>query len=100
MCGSAEIDGYAFCLGFEFLNTTLKDSMCLVTYLIRVAIFRPRHILKKQESLSPDIYSLCELVDIYHAHEATKLPDKVYALLGMSSDNFSTADSEPNYSVP
>ncbi|RFU25922.1 hypothetical protein B7463_g10416, partial [Scytalidium lignicola] len=55
MCGSMEIDGYAFCLG--------------------------------------------ELVDMFHTHEATKPVNKVYALLGMSSDNPGTAGLLPDYEV-
>lgn len=96
MCGSAEIDGHAFCLGLELL----EDSMCLVTNLIRRAIFQSGHISKKRERLSLDICSLGELVDMYHAHEATKRHDKVYALLGMSSDDLSIAGLEPDYNVP
>jgi ankyrin repeat protein len=100
MCGPTEIDGHAFCLGFEVLATDLKDSRCMITYLIQGAIFRPRHISKKQEGLSLDICSLGELVDMYHAHEATIRHDKVYALLGMNSDDLSAAGLKPNYSVP
>jgi hypothetical protein len=36
---------------------------------------------------------------MYHAREATKPHDKVYALLGMSSDNVSNS-LLPNYKVP
>jgi hypothetical protein len=100
LCGSAEIDGHAFCLGFESLSIILKDSICLITYSIREAIFRSRHTLSKQRVFSPDTYSLGELVDMYHTHKATKLHDKIYALLGMSLDNFATAGLEPNYSIP
>ncbi|KAH8725716.1 heterokaryon incompatibility protein-domain-containing protein, partial [Phaeosphaeriaceae sp. PMI808] len=98
-CGTTEIDGHAFCLGLQFLKTTLEDSMCLVTSLIRGAIFRSGHILKEQERLSLDICSLGELVDTYHAHEAKKLHDKVYALLGMSSDGLSATRLKPDYNV-
>jgi hypothetical protein len=37
---------------------------------------------------------------MYHTHEATKRYDKVYALLGMSSDNLKKAGLVPNYGVP
>ena len=37
---------------------------------------------------------------MYHAHEATKPHDKIYALLGMCSDEFKGTGLEPNYSVP
>ncbi|KAH8708399.1 heterokaryon incompatibility protein-domain-containing protein, partial [Phaeosphaeriaceae sp. PMI808] len=99
-CGSVEIEGHAFCLGLEFLKTTLEDSMCLVTSLIRGAIFRSRRILETQKRLSLDICSLGELVDTYHSHGANVLHDKVYALLGMSSDDLSVARLKPDYNVP
>lgn len=99
MCGSTEIDGHAFCLGLEFLNTVLEDSMYQVTFLIRGAIFRSRNLSRKQGRLSLDICSLGELVDMYHAHKATKCHDKVYALLGMSSDDLSVAGLQPNYNI-
>jgi hypothetical protein len=99
MCGDAEIDGHAFCLGIEYLNTVVNDCACPVTYLMREAIFRSRHTSTKQEILSSDIYSLGELVDMYHSREAKILHDKIYALLGMSSDVPSAAGLEPNYSI-
>jgi hypothetical protein len=37
---------------------------------------------------------------MYHTHEASLYSDKVYALLGMSSDDFRTAGLAPDYNVP
>jgi hypothetical protein len=37
---------------------------------------------------------------MFHTHESTKPVDKVYALLGMSSDDPSTARLLPDYEVP
>lgn len=39
-------------------------------------------------------------MDMYHTHEATRRHDKVYALLGMSSDDLSDVGLSPDYSVP
>jgi ankyrin repeat protein len=36
---------------------------------------------------------------MYHTHKATKCHDKVYALLGMSSDDLSNAGLSPNYMI-
>ncbi len=61
-----------------------------VIYLIRGAIFRPRHgggEAVQSGSFSLDICPLSELVDMYHNRKATERRDKVYALLGMSSDD-------------
>ncbi|CZR52125.1 related to heterokaryon incompatibility protein [Phialocephala subalpina] len=70
-----------------------------VTYLIKGAIFRPKYAtIPGQASLN--IRSLGELIDMYHTREATERHDKVYALLGMSSDDPTVASLSPNYTVP
>ena len=94
MCGSAEIDGYAFCLGLAVLQRNLEESMCQITYLIRGAIFRSRHMLEKQDGIS-----LGELADMYHAQNASIRNDKVYALRGMSSDSLDVAGLKPDYTI-
>lgn len=99
-CGSKEINGHAFCIGLETLGTALEGYMCLATSLIRGAIFRSGEVSKKQGRLCLDICSLGELVDKYHTHEAKIKHDKVYALLGMSSDDLSEARLKPDYNVP
>ena len=100
ICGHTEIDGYAFCLGLSSLGIILKDSMCHVTPLIRDSIFRSKQLSRKQERFSLCIRPLCELVNIYHAQEATKCHDKIYALLGMSSDDLRESELLPDYRVP
>jgi hypothetical protein len=71
-----------------------------VTYLIREAIFRPDYLAGSSGRSSLDICTLGELMDMYHAHEATKRHDKVYALLGMSSNDLSKSGLLPDYKVP
>jgi ankyrin repeat protein len=96
-CGPDEIDGYAFSLGveswrvFPSIRRVLQDFIFPVTYLIREAIFRPRNSL--------GTCSLGGLLDMYHTDKATKCHDKVYALLGMSSDDLSNAGLSPNYMI-
>ena len=105
MCGSVEIDGYAFCLGVDLLKhyyearPDLQSLIRSVTYLIKGAIFRPKYAMSRSGRSSLDICPLGELIDRYHTHEATKRHDKVYALLGMSSDNLSKANLLPDYGV-
>ncbi|RYP60841.1 hypothetical protein DL770_009919 [Monosporascus sp. CRB-9-2] len=105
-CGPTEIDGYAFCLGLSALQLSYETCPDLqglirpVAYLIRDAIFRPRY--EKDETSRPggfslEIRPLSELMDMYHTRKATIIHDKVYALLGMSSDDPSTAGLSPNY---
>jgi hypothetical protein len=68
-----------------------------VTHLIRGAIFRPTYpwLSTRSEGICP----FGELVDMFHNHEATKSHDKVYALLGMSSNDMSRSSLLPNYSI-
>ncbi|KAH6714388.1 heterokaryon incompatibility protein-domain-containing protein, partial [Leptodontidium sp. MPI-SDFR-AT-0119] len=106
MCGFKKIDGYVFCLGVDSLKDfyearpDLQGLIRSVTYLIREAIFRPGYSMGSSGRSSLDICPLGELMDMYHAHEATKRHDKVYALLGMSSDDLSEANLLPNYRDP
>jgi ankyrin repeat protein len=100
-----EIDGYAFCLGVGSINLynadpDLQRLIRSVTYLIEGAIFRPGYATTRLGRSSLDICPLSELIDMYHTHEATERHDKVYALLGMSSDDLSKASLSPNYRLP
>lgn len=70
-----------------------------MTYLIRGAIFRPNYVVSGPGRVSQDICLLGELIDMYYAHKATQRHDKVYALLGMSSDDASKANLLPDYGV-
>ncbi|KAI1284207.1 heterokaryon incompatibility protein-domain-containing protein [Xylaria sp. FL0933] len=96
-CGYIELDGYAFYLGLSKLTQSyethqnLKHLIPSVLYLIRGAIFRPRHETEELNRLgrfSLHIRPLSELVDMYHTRDASNILDKVYALLGMSSDYY------------
>ena len=78
----------------------LQSLIRSVTYLIRGAIFRPGYAMTRLGRSSLDICPLGELIDMYHTHEATERHDKVYALLGMSSDDLSKAGLSPNYRLP
>ncbi|KAE8386812.1 heterokaryon incompatibility protein-domain-containing protein [Aspergillus alliaceus] len=101
MCGSIKMNGYTFSSGLKGLNLLYKINPGLeslirsITYLIRGAIFRPEYMTYPRGTLS-----LGELIDMYHTREATKKHDKVYALLGMSSDIPKEAGLLPNYELP
>ncbi|KAL7917945.1 heterokaryon incompatibility domain-containing protein [Trichoderma austrokoningii] len=101
MCGPTRIDGYAFCLGLPSLLSyaDIPDHIRSVTYLMRGSIFRPKYRINISGDVSLDIRPLGELIDMYHAHEATERHDKIFALLGMSSDNPATAGLVPNYKI-
>lgn len=76
-------------------NPNLQSLIRSGIHLIRGATFRPRYTLNPLGGL----LSLGELIDIYHNRKATIPHDKVYALLGMSSDP-TAAGLTPDYSVP
>ena len=103
MCGTAVIDGHAFYLGvtsFYEVWPYLESSIRSIAYLIRGAILRPKHTLRPLGGASLNIRPLGELIDMFHTQKASILVDKVYALLGMSSDNPSSAGLLPNYEMP
>jgi hypothetical protein len=62
---------------------------------MRGAIFRPRSGARTTSRVS-----LGTLIDMYHTRKATIPHDKVYALLGMSSDDYSIHGLSPNYALP
>jgi hypothetical protein len=105
MCGAAEMDGYVFCLGLQTLKLShkaypeLQSLIRAVTYLIRGAIFRPQHATSSPETISLNIRPLGELIEMFHTHQATLRHDKVYALLGMSSDDPVAAGLSPDYEI-
>jgi hypothetical protein len=104
MCGSTEIDGYAFCLGVKSLQLSYIASPELqtlpsVTYLIAYAGLRSKYTADSPERFSLEIRSLAELIDMFHTRHASDPRDKVYALLGMSLDDPSKATLQPDYTI-
>jgi hypothetical protein len=100
VCGSKAIDGYVSSLGIESLRTDLGDSAGLATNLMKGAPFRPRSLSSTKHGISLDICSLRELVTMYHDRAATILHDKIYALIGMSSDGSGVAELRPDHAKP
>ncbi|KAH6710941.1 heterokaryon incompatibility protein-domain-containing protein [Leptodontidium sp. MPI-SDFR-AT-0119] len=105
MCGLIEIDGYAFCVGLKSLELSYAASPELqtypsVTYLIERAGLRSNYTANSPEKFSLNIRCLAELIDMFHTRKATEVRDKVYALLGMSSDNPDEAGLQPDYELP
>jgi hypothetical protein len=104
MCGSTEIDGYAFCLGVKSLQLSYMASPELqtlpsVTYLIAYAGLRSKYTANPPERFSLEIHSLAELIDMFHTRYASDPRDKVYALLGMSLIDPSKATLQPDYTI-
>ncbi|RAK93293.1 hypothetical protein BO79DRAFT_224792 [Aspergillus costaricaensis CBS 115574] len=80
-CGPVRMSGYTFATGIQAWGSYAGPSVLSTTHLIRGAIFRPQYGTHSMKKLS-----LSELVDMHHTNEATILHDKIYALLGLSSD--------------
>jgi hypothetical protein len=105
VCGSAEIDGYAFCFGLTSLRSIYEAQSHLAslirsaTYLIRRVVFRPETQVGQPGGFALRVRPLGELVDMYHTREASDLRDKVYALIGMSSDREKYPQLFPDYTV-
>ncbi|KAM0147860.1 hypothetical protein ACHAQE_010089 [Botrytis cinerea] len=104
VCGSTTIDGYAFCLGVKSLKLPYTASPELQTlpsviYLIERAGLRPKFRTDLSKRFSLNIRSLAELIDMFHTRQATDSRDKVYALLGMSSDDPEKAGLQPDYNT-
>ena len=107
-CGSTEIGGYAFCAAlnsrsFDLLYEDFPDLQSLirsVTYLIRGAVFRRKKVSRSSDSFSLRIRPLGELIEMFQTREASRRHDKVFALLGMSSDDPTAAGLLPRYEIP
>ncbi|OJJ29918.1 hypothetical protein ASPWEDRAFT_46662 [Aspergillus wentii DTO 134E9] len=98
-CGRDEMNGSAFCSGLGNLNLTyeepeLQGIIQSATYLIGEACLRPIG-MSASNSLS-----IAQLVDMYHTHQATICHDKIYALLGLCSDDLKEAGLVPDYATP
>ena len=92
-CGLAQVNGYSFCEGLSRLKLSLlPDHVLTVIPLVRSSIIRPRNSRKLPGNLP-----LGELIDMYHTHFATVPHDKIYALLGLCSDDLKTPCLRPNY---
>lgn len=104
MCGSTQIEGYAFCLGLKSLSLSYTASPNLQTlpsviYPIERAGLRSKLTSRLPERFSLNIRCLAELIDMFHNRKATDVRDKVYALLGMSSDDPGGVGLRPDYEV-
>lgn len=105
-CGTSEIDGYVFGSGLTVLkrhpivHLNSRPLIDRVIYLMGGAIFRPKTMsVDSLGRAALNIAPLGELIDMYHAHEATEHHGKVFALLGMGSDNPVAAGLLPDYKL-
>jgi hypothetical protein len=101
LCGSKDLDGFAFCTGLQKLSTQAQElNLHPVTHLVKRATFRSIHATDNAGRASLNIFQLGQLLDLYHEYQASKRHDKIYALIGMCSDNLEFAGLSPDYDVP
>jgi hypothetical protein len=96
---SSESDSGSEANSDSYSVTRLFGQARAVVSLIRGAIFRPEFKLKSSSRATLDICTLGELMTMYNAHQATQRHDKIYALIGMASDDIHDAGLSPDYSV-
>ncbi|GLA08844.1 hypothetical protein AnigIFM60653_010643 [Aspergillus niger] len=94
LCGPVRMSGYTFATGIEAYSRYAGPSVMSTTHLIRGAIFRPQYGTYPIKKLF-----LSELIDMHHTNEASILHDKIYALLGLSSDSHEAPGLLPNYQL-
>ena len=87
-------------LELPYTTSPALQSVLSLTSLIEQAGLRPKYITNSLGRFSLKIRDLAELIDMFHTRKATDVHDKVYALLGMSSDDPGEAGILPNYEIP
>ncbi|KAJ5714667.1 heterokaryon incompatibility protein-domain-containing protein [Penicillium malachiteum] len=97
MCGPVQISGHAFREGLSRLGLppSLQSQISPVAYLINGVSFRPRRETDRRGELS-----IGELISMYCKHSATVQHDRIYALLGLSSDGAQSVALQPDYRLP
>ncbi|KAI0097183.1 heterokaryon incompatibility protein-domain-containing protein [Nemania sp. FL0031] len=93
-CGSVAINGYAFSVGLNSktldsiyeASPDLRSLLRPVAYLMRNTVFRQGKPPSFSGDISLPMRPIGELIGMYHTRKSTILHDKVFALLGMSSD--------------
>ncbi|KAI1118234.1 heterokaryon incompatibility protein-domain-containing protein [Nemania sp. NC0429] len=105
-CGSAAINGHVFSKGLTSKNLDpiysaspdLQNLLRPVAYLMRRTGLRQTKSPNWLGRISLGIRPIGELIEMYHSRKATILHDKVFALLGMSSDSLER-DIPVNYKI-
>ncbi|KAI0140338.1 heterokaryon incompatibility protein-domain-containing protein [Pestalotiopsis sp. NC0098] len=95
MCGSAEVNGQAFCLGVLAMAELLQQRPDILGWVMPIVnAMTASTSSPSRAKLRP----IAELVDMYHTRHATVNHDMLYALQGMSSDTFSDVGIILDYS--
>ena len=108
-CGDAETTGSIFAYGMDTALSLLGRDSTQYTSVPPVLMFMnqssgPFPLLQKLADLQPtnsmpsfNVLPLGDLLRLFQGHEATDKRDKIYALLGLSSDNEVSPQLRPDY---
>lgn len=108
-CGDAETTGSIFASGMDMALSLLGRDSTKYTSVPPVLMFMnqssgPFPLLQKLADLQPtnsmpsfNVLPLGDLLRLFQGHEATDKRDKIYALLGLSSDNDVSPQLRPDY---
>ncbi|KAF2822351.1 HET-domain-containing protein, partial [Ophiobolus disseminans] len=100
MSGEEEIFGTTFVRGIQqLLPKVFESDPSLHTYItvtIELMALAPPSAYK-HEPPALDIAPLGDLIEMFHTYGATDQRDKIYALLGLTSDHRLTHSLQPNY---
>jgi hypothetical protein len=108
-CGDAETSGSIFASGMDMALSLLRRNSTKYTSVPPVLMFMnqssgPFPLLQKLADLQPtnsmpsfNVLPLGDLLRLFQGHEATDKRDKIYALLGLSSDNDVSPQLRPDY---
>lgn len=104
-CGSVETNGNAFCSGLSILHPfkgrqDLQNMLLSVAHLVSGASNRPRYGPDLSSGrFSLNVRPLAELISMFQNRAATDPRDRVYALLGMCSDDPGAKDLVADYTA-
>lgn len=107
---SNELDGLKFCLGLEVVlenvsdagytvASEVEDAARSIIYLIKRAVVEEKSTTTINGRFTLALSPLGELLDLFHGRQATHRVDKLYALLGMASDDNIPPELLPDYKV-
>jgi hypothetical protein len=104
LCGSEELTGAGFFWGLSGLlewcqDAELRGMVSSILYLLGDASVMRANKPDDPEPFRLGICPLSQLVDMFRLREATDPRDKVYALLGIMSDDSIKTDIIPDYGI-
>ena len=96
-CGDMELQSTTFLTGLDALSYIDDWELrnCIRSFILLIKHSEFREGVKGETHLN--IGSLIDLVDRFHAHDATDPRDKIYALWGLCCDSTLMANLRPDY---